>query len=151
MPTSVPPLVASMTARQVIETLGLQAHPEGGWYREYWRGPLVAGRATGTSIYFLLERGQRSHWHRIDASELWLHHAGGPVKLLTARHGAIAEQNLGQDMSASQALHALVEPFIWQSATCGGDWALVSCVVTPGFEFSSFELAPPGWEPDDNT
>jgi uncharacterized protein len=135
------------SAQEIIDRLQLQPHPEGGWYREYWRGPDAAGRGTGTAIYYLLQRGQRSHWHRIDASELWLYQAGGPLRLMMAEGDTIVERRLGPDIQAGETLHMLIEPWAWQAAAPEGEWTLVSCVVTPAFEFSGFEMAPPGWEP----
>jgi len=138
------------TAAQLIETLGLQPHPEGGWYRETWRGaPLAGDRGAGTSILFLLEAHQRSHWHRIDAVELWLHQAGGPVRLQTSQGGAVTDHRLGPDILAGDRPQARVEPGEWQAAEALDRWALVACVVVPAFDFATFELAPPGWSPGD--
>ena len=92
------------SAQDIIDQLQLQPHPEGGWYREYWRGPDAGGRGTGTAIYYLLQHGQRSHWHRIDATELWLFQAGGPLRLMTAQDGAVVERQLGPNLLAGQVL-----------------------------------------------
>ena len=135
------------SAQDIIDQLRLQPHPEGGWYREYWRGPDAAGRGTGTAIYYLLQHGQRSHWHRIDATELWLFHAGGPLRLMTAQDGAVVERQLGPNLLAGEVLQTVIEPWTWQAATPEAEWTLVSCVVTPAFEFSGFEMAPPEWQP----
>lgn len=133
-----------MDARALIDRLGLSPHPEGGWYRETWRGPEGPdGRATGTLIHFLLEAGQRSHWHRVDASELWLWQAGGPLELRIGADRLI----LGPDLAAGQTLQGIVPPHAWQAARPLAGFALVSCAVCPGFDFSGFTLAPPGWEP----
>ena len=139
-----------MDADRVIATLGMQPHPEGGHYVETWRGPDGAdGRATATAIYFLLCAGERSHWHRVDASETWLHHAGAPLALRVteAAGGPILEHLLGSDLAAGERPQAIVPVGAWQSAESNGDWTLVSCIVAPGFEFDGFELAPPGWSP----
>ena len=129
---------------QIITELCMSPHPEGGHYVETWRGPDGAdGRAAATVIYFLLRRGERSHWHRVDASEVWLHHAGGPLRLRIGDTDVV----LGGDLAAGQRPQAVVPAGEWQSAEPLGDWTLVSCVVAPGFEFDGFELAPPGWEP----
>ena len=139
------------TAAAIIAKLGLEPHPEGGWYRETWRAPAAPGeRAGGTAIHFLLDAGERSHWHRVDAAEIWLWHAGRPLTLSIA---AGAEEparhvTLGPDVLAGEAPQVLIPPGHWQAATPSGGWTLVSCVVSPGFEFAGFELAPPGWEPD---
>jgi len=140
------------SAREIIERLGLQRHPEGGWYRETWRATANASgqdraRGAGTAIHFLLEPRQRTHWHRVDASEVWLHQAGGPLMLHTARGREVFALKLGPDLFAGDLLQAVVAPGQWQAAEAGETWALVSCVVAPAFEFSGFELAPPGWEP----
>ncbi len=138
-------------AREIIARLALQPHPEGGWYRETWRGaPLDGGpRGVATSILFLLEPGQRSHWHRVDAAELWLHQAGGALKLFTAPSGGgpVAEHRLGPDILGGDALQHLVEPHAWQVAEALDRWALVACVVAPAFQFEGFEMAPAGWVP----
>lgn len=139
-------------ARQVIETLDLSPHPEGGWYRETWRQDAPDGRrAGGTLIYFLLEAGQRSHWHRVDADEIWLWHAGNPLDLLIAESdsGPVRTIALGGDVSGGYAPHCLVPANRWQSTEARSGWALVSCAVIPGFQFEGFELAPPGWSPGD--
>ena len=109
--------------------------------------PADGGRGKGTAILFLLEAGQRSHWHRIDGDELWLFHAGGPLKLWTARDGVVVEHRLGLDLAGGDQLQARVAPREWQAAEASSGWALVSCVVTPAFDFATFELAPPGWTP----
>jgi predicted cupin superfamily sugar epimerase len=138
-------------AAAMIEALGLAPHPEGGWYRETWRAQttLPNGRACATSILFLLEAGQRSHWHRVDAGELWLFQAGAPLQLGVAEEGRPAKTvTVGPDPLAGHSPQHLVPPGAWQSAQASADrWTLVACVVAPGFEFAGFELAPEGWEP----
>lgn len=137
-------------AREIIEALGLAPHPEGGWYRETWRGEVGSeGRAGGTCIYFLLEAGQRSHWHRVDAAEMWLWHAGAPLEVRIAAEDLhdIDTVRLGGDVSSGDAPQCLVPANRWQSTEAQAGCALVSCVVVPGFDFAGFELAPPGWTP----
>jgi len=142
-----------MEAAALIERLGLAPHPEGGWYRETWReasgGGETAGRGHATAIYFLLDRGQRSHWHRVDAAELWLFHAGTPIDLRIAgdETGPVATIRLGADVSGGECPQGLVPSGWWQAAEARNGWALVSCIVAPGFDFAGFELAPPGWRP----
>ena len=132
----------------IIEALGLEPHPEGGWFAETWRAPAAAGeRAASTAIYFVLRRGERSHWHTVDADEIWLHHAGAPLMLRATDGARIDEHLLGSDLAAGQRPQAVVPAGAWQSAATTGAWTLVSCVVAPGFDFAGFELAPPGWEP----
>jgi len=137
-------------ARDIIERLGLLPHPEGGWYRETWRAAAADGeRASATAIYFLLEAGQASHWHRVDAAELWLWHAGSPLTLRTAAgdSGPVAEVSLGPDIVADEAPQHLIPTGHWQAAQADRGWTLVSCVVSPAFEFAGFELAAEGWSP----
>jgi uncharacterized protein len=138
-----------MEAEALIRNLGMQRHPEGGWYVETWRDPVQAGaRAAMTAIYFLLEAGQRSHWHRIDATEIWLWHAGAPLRLSISEDGRrVTEQKLGPQLDAGQRPQAVVPKDAWQAAEPLGAWTLVSCVVAPGFEFQGFELASEGWSP----
>ena len=135
----------------MIAALGLAPHPEGGWYRETWRAAasLPGGRAAATAILFLLEAGQRSHWHRVDAEEMWIFQAGAPLKLsIAGGEGAGETVTLGPDPLAGHALQALVPTGAWQAAEGpAAGWSLVACAVAPGFEFAGFELAPPGWSP----
>lgn len=142
------------SADKLIEQLGLAAHPEGGWYRETWRGDAgPSGRAGGTAIIFLLRAGEASHWHTVDAAELWLWQAGDPLELRLAAsdEGPVSSVILGSDVGAGQQLQGRVAPYEWQAARSFGQlqhgYSLVSCVVVPGFDFAGFTLAPPGWEP----
>jgi predicted cupin superfamily sugar epimerase len=134
-------------AAAVVARLELAPHPEGGWYRETWRAPAAEGavRSAGTAILYLLEAGGRSHWHRIDATELWIFQAGTPLVLKTANAAGVAERRLGA--GPGEEPQHVVQPGEWQSAEAGDGWALAACVVVPGFEFSGFELAEPGWAP----
>jgi predicted cupin superfamily sugar epimerase len=139
----------SLNAQAVREALGLAPHPEGGAYREIWRdAPDDGGRGAATSIFFLLAAGESSHWHRVDAAELWLWQAGAPLTLgVSANATQVETVTLGPDLGAGQKLQAIVPAGAWQAAKSGGAWTLVSCVVAPAFEFSGFELAPPDWSP----
>ena len=133
------------SARAIIDALGLSIHPEGGWYRETWRAPAAKGeRAAGTAIYYLLERGQRSRWHRIDAAEIWHHYAGAPLILTAAEDadGPARDITLGPDICAGQRPQYALPPCWWQRARSTGEWSLMGCTVAPGFEFSGFEMAP---------
>ncbi len=134
-----------MSADRIIAKLGLQPHPEGGWYRQTWVGPEVGGRASGTAILFLLKAGERSHWHRVDADEIWLWHARAPLVLSLGLEAA-EEVRLGPDVLEGEGVQAVVPAGWWQAARPLGDWVLVSCTVSPGFRFEGFELAPPEWE-----
>ena len=141
----------SQGARAVCEALDLLPHPEGGHYREVWRDrPASGGRGAGTSILFLLAKGERSHWHRVDAAEVWLWQAGAP--LLLGIHVAEAgrqDVRLGPDLAGGEVLQAVVPAGAWQEASSLGAWSLVGCVVAPAFEFTGFEMAPAGWSPPD--
>ena len=139
---------ASASAEAVIEALALQPHPEGGHYRETWRdAPADGTRGAGTAILFLLREGERSHWHRVDAAELWIWQAGAPL-LLRDRRGC-AMHGLARMSADGEQLQQLVPRDRWQSARSLGRWTLCSCIVAPAFSFDGFELAPPGWEPCD--
>jgi uncharacterized protein len=128
----------------IIESLGILPHPEGGHYVETWRGPDCGDRrASATAIYFLLRAGERSHWHRVDADEIWLYHLGAPLRLSIADPGGEPTDRL----LGPQQPQVRVRADAWQSAEPTGEFTLVSCIVVPGFEFAGFELAPPGWQP----
>ncbi|WP_171167780.1 cupin domain-containing protein [Ruegeria sp. HKCCA0370] len=135
-----------MTAQEIIDRLNLQRHPEGGWYAETWRAE-NEGRPTGTCIYFLLQKGESSHWHRVDATEIWLYHAGAPLvlSLSATDQGPATEHVLTPDLSAG-APQLIVPEGHWQAARSTGDYTLVSCTVSPGFQFEGFELAAPGFD-----
>ncbi len=135
-----------MTAQDIIDHLKLQQHPEGGWFRETWRAD-NEGRATGTCIYFLLAEGERSHWHRVDATEIWLFHAGAPLILSISDTdtGPAVDHTLTPDL-VQGAPQLIVPKGHWQAARTTGDYTLVSCTVSPGFEFDGFELAYPGFD-----
>ncbi len=140
-----------MTAADIIARLGMRPHPEGGYYVETCRYPdpgPEGGRGVCTAIYFLLPAGQRSHWHRVDAVEIWHWYAGGPLRLSVAAPGqAVCHLTLGNDLVAGQRPQGVVPPGAWQAAESLGGWTLVGCTVAPAFEFAGFELAPPGWQP----
>ena len=144
--------MATRTPDQIIRALGLQAHPEGGHYHEIYRAaPAQAGgRSAMTSIHYLLQAGERSAWHRIDATEVWHFHDGVPLCLwVREKDGEMTETILGPDASAGQQAQVIIPPHAWQSAECQGDWTLVSCTVAPGFHFAEFEMAPGDVLPDD--
>ncbi|WP_442865994.1 cupin domain-containing protein [Aminobacter sp. HY435] len=136
--------------------LGMHRHPEGGWYAETFRDNAAAGpygaRGNQTAIYFLLEHGDVSAWHRVkDAAEVWLFHAGAPIELrLHEPARGTNSQVLGIDLAAGEQPQIVVPAGWWQTARSLGDWTLVSCTVSPGFDFAQFELAEPGWEPPGN-
>lgn len=138
-----------MTADDVIATLGLQPHPEGGWYRQTWEAK-GTGRACGTCIYFLLKPGERSHWHRVDATEIWHHYAGASLDLRIAEteQGPADVHRLGAYLEKGEMPQVIVPAHFWQSAEAlaTGSWALVGCTVSPGFRFDGFELAPAGFD-----
>lgn len=134
-----------MTADWIIAELGLQRHPEGGWYRQTWVAD-GAGRPSGTCIYFLLREGERSHWHRVDAVEIWHFYAGAPLILRMAEADRAEAMVLGPNLEKGERPQGVVPANWWQSAETTGDWTLVGCTVSPGFRFEGFELAPPGFD-----
>lgn len=141
--------------RDVVERLGLQPHPEGGWYAETWRAASPPGeRATASAILYLLASGDRSHWHRVDADEIWQFSAGNALELRVAAAAteggpvAIEVHRLGGDVAAGDEPQVVVPAGAWQAARPLGDWSLVGCIVSPAFRFEGFELTPAGWEPD---
>jgi len=140
---------AALTAEDIIRLLALEPHPEGGHFRETFRDPrpVEDGRAASTAIYFLLARGEVSRWHRVDAVEIWHYYAGAPLALHIADAGAMTTIRLGADLAAGERPQAAVPAQAWQSAQSLGEWTLIGCTVAPGFEFTGFELAPPGWTP----
>jgi predicted cupin superfamily sugar epimerase len=138
-----------MTPDAIIAALALAPHPEGGWYRQTWVAEAAPGdRPSGTAILFLLKAGEASHWHRVDATEIWLWHAGAPLVLSTAEAdaGPATDRLLGPDLAAGQMPQRIVAPHHWQAARSLGDYTLVSCTVSPGFRFDGFTLAPPGFD-----
>jgi uncharacterized protein len=140
----------TLTADEVIRLLDLKPHPEGGHFREMFRDTrkVEGDRAASTAIYFLLTRGERSHWHRVDAVEVWHWHAGAPLVLEIAQNERHIERvTLGNDLASGECPQAVVPAHAWQAAQTLGDWTLCGCTVAPGFEFSGFELAPKGWRP----
>jgi predicted cupin superfamily sugar epimerase len=144
-------MVRTPSAADIIGRLELKPHAEGGHYRETFRDPRVDanGRAVSTAIYFLLPRGERSHWHRIDAVEAWHYYAGSALVLHIADDVGQHIVRLGPDLAAGEVPQAIVPVQAWQAAESSGDWTLVGCTVAPGFEFAKFELAPKGWTPTD--
>ena len=139
----------ALTAADIIARLGLKPHPEGGQYRETFCDTRLDGdgRASSTAIYFLLARGERSQWHRIDAVEVWHYYAGSALSLQIADDSGQRTVRLGPDLASGEVPQAIVPAQKWQAAESSGDWTLVGCTVAPGFEFATFEMAPKGWEP----
>ena len=135
------------TADAIIARLSLAPHPEGGWYRQTWIAGNT-GRATGTAILFLLKADEVSHWHSVDATEIWFWHAGAPLILSRAAtaEGPAQDDVLGPDVLGGQSPQLIVPAHHWQSGRCTGDWTLVSCTVSPGFDFAGFTLAAPGFD-----
>ena len=136
-------------ASDIIARLELKPHPEGGHYRETFRDSRsdADGRSRSTAIYFLLARGERSHWHRIDAVEVWHYYAGHALTLQIADDTGLRSIRLGSNLAAGEVPQAVVPPRAWQAAESNGDWTLVGCTVAPGFDFATFELAPKDWMP----
>ena len=147
MPAS---LEKRLLAAEIIRLLGLKPHPEGGHFCQTFRDTLLIDgkRPASTAIYFLLARGERSHWHRVDAVEGWHWHAGAALRLMIAERGTTNTVTLGPDLAAGQRPQAIVPFHAWQAAETLGDWTLVGCTVSPGFEWAGFEMAPKDWTPD---
>ena len=140
----------ALSAAEIIRLLDLKPHPEGGHFGETFRDPsTIDGRAASTAIYFLLARGERSHWHRVDAVEVWHYYAGAPLVLEMAadESGPIRRIKLGPDIAMGERPQGVVAARHWQAAESMGEWTLVGCTVAPGFEFANFEMAPPDWSP----
>ena len=143
-----PRLNKTLAAAEVIRRLDLKPHPEGGHFRETFRDSRqLEGRAASTAILFLLARGERSHWHRIDAVEVWHYYAGAPLKLSVVDGASEQIFRLGSDIHAHETPQLTVPARAWQAAESLGVWTLVGCTVAPGFEFAGFELAPKDWTP----
>ena len=133
----------SLTADEVIRLLQLEAHPEGGYYRETFRDSKKIGeRSASTAIYFLLKQGEISRWHRIDSVEVWHWYGGDPIRLqIRDADGPVETVLLGNDLLKSERPQAIVPAHAWQTAETLGAWTLVGCTVAPGFEFAGFQLA----------
>lgn len=142
-----------MTADELIAALGLKPHPEGGWYRETWRAAAAQGeRAAASAALYLVQPGQKSHWNRVNADEIWLWHDGDPIKLMIAADdaGPVRTLRLGGRVTEGEQVQAVVPAGQWQSAepvSGAAGYSLISCIVAPAFEFEGFELAPDGWMP----
>lgn len=141
----------TVTAQEIIESLELSPHPEGGHFRETWReAPARGGRAAGSAIYYLLRFGEVSAWHRIDAAELWHFYAGSPLELRVRSGAERSAALLGNDLASGQRPQLLVPAQVWQSARSLAEtpegYTLVGCTVSPAFEFAGFEMAPPDFE-----
>jgi len=138
-----------MTADDVIKLLGLRPHPEGGHFHETFRDArtIDGKRAASTAIYYLLKGGERSHWRRVDAAEIWHYYSGASLMLRIAENRTRADHVLGMDLANGARPQIVVPAGAWQSAESLGDWTLVGCTVAPGFEFAGFEMAPKDWTP----
>ena len=144
------PFHMNLTAEEIIAQLDLSPHPEGGYFRETFRDcHEVNGRSVGTAIFFLLKEGEISRWHKVDATEIWHHYAGASLELGMAGDGDRSKTViLGNDLANGELPQRIIPKGMWQQARTLGEWTLVGCTVSPGFEFSGFEMAPQGWEPD---
>lgn len=142
-------MTETLTAEEIIATLSMEKHPEGGWYVQTFRDADGDSRGSSTAIYYLLQVGERSHWHRVkDAAEVWHYYAGNPLRLHLSADGRTVETKiLGSDLKNGERPQAVVPADCWQAAETTGRFTLVGCTVAPGFELSSFEMAPPDWHP----
>lgn len=138
-----------MAPEDIIRELAMEPHPEGGWYVQTFRDIEGGSRGHSTAIYYMLTSGQRSHWHRVhDAAEVWHFYAGAPLALHRSQDGTASETlTLGTNILAGERPQVIIPANWWQSAETLGDFTLVGCTVSPGFEFSSFEMAAPDWQP----
>jgi uncharacterized protein len=129
-------------AQTIIAALQLRPHPEGGWYAETFRDAAgAAGRAHSTAIYFLLQAGEVSRTHRVDAAEVWHYYRGDPLELtIRGADGRETRHRLGPDVEAGERPQIVVPPHAWQSARPLGAYTLVGCTVAPGFLFETFEM-----------
>ena len=136
---------------ELIATLGLQPHPEGGYYREVFRSAQEVAPADGrgaraalTTIYFLLPPGAHSRWHRVASDEVWHLYEGGPLTLLQldadADGTSLDRIALGRDGARGEVPVHVVPAHAWQAAQAGDAYALVGCTVGPGFTFDDFDL-----------
>ncbi|MEO1608330.1 MAG: cupin domain-containing protein [Pseudomonadota bacterium] len=140
----------TMNANDIINLLGLKPHPEGGHFRETYRDPEIVNtnRPASTAIYFLLQAGELSRWHKVDAAETWHWYAGAPLRLsIVDQQKQRLDVELGNSLSYGQHPQAVVPKHAWQQAWSRGAWTLVGCTVAPGFEFSGFEMAPEDFDP----
>ena len=134
-------------ADRIIQQLDLIPHPEGGHYRQTWVAE-SAGRPSGTCIYFLLKAGERSHWHKVDAAEIWHFYAGAPLILSISEtiDGPRRDLTLGPKVLSNQKPQLIVPPDHWQKAETTGAYTLFGCTVSPGFQFENFTLAAHGFD-----
>jgi predicted cupin superfamily sugar epimerase len=144
-----------MTAEQLIHKYQMLPHPEGGWYRETYRSNEIfpasalpnrydGNRVFSTAIYFLLEKGHYSAFHRISSDECWHFYAGAPVDLYMLHgDGKASTVQLGNDPDNHQCFQFMIRAGTWFAAVPaeGGEFSFIGCTVSPGFEFADFELA----------
>ena len=143
-----------LTALQVVEALGMEPHPEGGYFKEIFRAEALDGSAEGrgamTSIYYMPPEDRPSRWRMIDADEVWSFHAGAPLTLYVSADGVnVLAQRLGADFTAGQKPQAIVPKGAWARAESHGGWTLVGGTVAPAFLYEGFRMAPEDWMPGD--
>ena len=133
-------------AQQLIDTLGLLPHPEGGWYRQLYKSEVLVKRTSDgevrtalTTIYFLLVEGTYSAWHNVQGDEVWHFYEGEPLELLS--RATEDEEPLVRVLDDVNRVE-IVRAHHWQAARPLGAYTLVGCTVGPGFEFADFELKP---------
>lgn len=146
-----PAISGDLGVKEIIRILDMKPHPEGGWYTQTFQDPVnIDGRSVGTCIYYILEAGDVSAWHRVDATEIWHWYAGGALALTQSVDGTLkttTSSQLGPNLRAGQRPQVIIPANAWQTAESLGAWTLCGCTVSPGFEFSRFEMAPPDWRP----
>ena len=138
-----------MNPSKIINNLNLKPHPEGGWYKETFLSKInINNRSISSMIYYLLKKGEYSHWHRVvDADEIWIWNLGGSLELQSYSNNTIKKVRLGKDFKKGQTIQAIIPKGVWQSAKPIKNWVLVTCIVTPAFSFEGFELASKEWKP----
>lgn len=136
---------------EVVAALGLEPHPEGGYFKELFRAEgLDGGRGVMTSIYYMPPLAHPSRWRMIDADEVWSFHAGAPLTLSVCRDGRTVEAfRLGTGFADGEQAQAVVPKNAWARAESHGGWSLVGGTVSPAFLYEGFRMAPEGWMPGD--
>lgn len=138
----------NQTSKYWIDHLALLSHPEGGYFKETYRSAnsflpdgFTQPRSYATSIYFLLEENNVSHFHRIQSDELWYYHAGASLTVYVIhQNGHLEKIKIGPHIDQGEVLQATVPANTIFGSTCEGDYSLVGCMVSPGFDFNDFEL-----------
>jgi predicted cupin superfamily sugar epimerase len=140
---------APLSVEDVVAALGLEPHPEGGYFRETFRqDPGDGSRGSMTAIYYMPPVDRPSRWRVIDVDEVWTYHAGAPLTLSLSHDGRTVETHrLGTDFANGEKPQAVVPKGVWASAVSHGGWSLVGGICAPAFLYEGFRMAPPDWQP----